>query len=39
VHEIAALIRAGAEVGALARTIHAYPSWNEVLSGAASELM
>jgi len=39
VHEVAALIRAGARVGDLGRTIHAYPSWNEVLSGAAAEIM
>jgi len=39
VHELAALIRAGSDVGTLARTIHGYPSWNEVLSGAAAELV
>jgi len=39
VHEVAALIRAEARVDDLGRTIHAYPSWNEVLSGAAAEIM
>jgi mercuric reductase len=38
IHEVATLVRAGATVHQLARTIHAYPSYSEILGEAAAEL-
>lgn len=38
IHEIAVLVRNRGTVRELQRTIHAYPSYNEVLSEVAAEL-